>query len=74
LRALARFCVYVVHIYKSNSRFKTFISNFATATARAELKVTKKKEQAMKLLLRKNGFSEQTADEIWKWYTCPVKK
>jgi hypothetical protein len=49
--------------------------HFAKLTCKSlGLKVSKKSERALKSTLRKNGYSEQTADEIWKWYTFKEKK
>jgi hypothetical protein len=36
------------------------------------LKVGKRKEDKFKSSFCKNGYSEETTDEIWKWYTCPT--
>jgi len=33
----------------------------------------KKKEKTFKSSLCKTGYSEKTADEVWKWYTSPTK-
>jgi len=40
----------------------------------SRLKMGKKSEQTFKSPLRKYGYSEKTTEEIWKWYTCPLKK
>ena len=68
------YCMCVVRIYKSDSRFKMFIYISPESTWKTSgLKVTKKIETSLKSALRKNGYSDQIADEIWKWYTCPTQ-
>jgi hypothetical protein len=38
------------------------------------LKFGGKQKQAFKFSLIKKGYSEEVANAIWKWYTCPARK
>ena len=66
------YCICVVHIYKSDSWFEMFISFPEKCLLDSGLKVTKKMEISLKSALRKDGYSEKVANEIWDWYTCPT--
>jgi hypothetical protein len=52
-------------------RFKTFILIQPDLEARAKL--GKKTGCSFKNYLRKSGYSDKTAEEIWNWYTSPTK-
>ena len=68
------YCIYVVQVYKSYPRCKTFISNQMSLLRWVWLRVGRRKEQVFKCMLGKSGCSMKVSDEIWKWYTAPTNE
>jgi hypothetical protein len=68
-----KLCICVVHVYKRDFGYRTFIF-VLQSISRCETLLGKKTKLSFKKLLFDNGYSEKLVDELWKWYDFSEKK
>jgi len=66
-------CICVEHVYKMYLEYGTFILN-VLLSCECVMLLSRKAKHTFKDLIIRCGYSENVANELWKWYDFSEKK